>query len=620
MVVGGLYIRPHIKIDKINTMKIFGKYICTLLVLSLAFTACSDDDENVSGNIPEEYNAFVQLKKEDSLLKKVLQEGNSYIFQFETDTLTIPVHNVASVETDIEHWKTTLTLHDQSSIDIPTLGTSISAFINDIRVNPTGFNPLAVRIRLGLPCGGRIHAAVVPKEGSKTPVQEHLFDYTHESTQLVDVLGLYADYINKIELTFTDQAGNERAKTIVDAKTMPIETRGFLSFNVKTALPDRMEPGLNLVNSPGEGETDTSVPYMVDADGELRWILLLEKSELEHMGAQCGLHRMKNGNYITGDANFHRLIELDVLGNIVNKWDLKALGYSYHHEVMEEENGNLLITVSKDNAMLPNNEDARVLDHLVEFNPATSGITKEWDFITMLNSKRIVSVDSELPGAANYGQSEKNWLHNNGITEMGDDLLATARWQGIFKYTRDGNLKWVIAPHNDWGSSYQRYLLTPLDKNSQPITDVDVLNGQKSHPDFEWCWGVHCPVALPNGHIMAFDNGYCRNYIAKAFSEPGQYSRVVEYEINEKDRTIRQVWQYGKDRTDCYAAAMSGVQYLEKTGNRLFCPAMGNKLSDGTYGSRVIEIDPGTNEVVYELEIKGGTHHRANRISLYPEK
>lgn len=598
-------------------MKIAGKYTTLLLALLFVITAC--DDDKAPTETSEEYKTFLRLKQEDSLLKQVLQQEESYIFQFETDTLTIPVNDVIAVETDLEHWNTTLTLYNQSAINIPTLGTSIAAFVSDIRVNPSGFNPLAARIRLGLPCGGRIHAAVVPKEGSKTPVQEHLFDYTHESTQLIDVLGLYADYINKVELTFADKNGKERAKTIIDVKTAAIETRGFLSFNVVTAQVYKMEPGLNLVNSPGEGETDTSVPYMVDADGELRWILLLEKSELEHIGAQCGLHRMRNGNYITGDANYHRIIELDVLGNIVRKWDLKAYGYSYHHEIMEEGNGNFLITVSKNDAKLPNNEDVRVLDHIIEFNPETANIVKEWDIITMLDNNRIVSVDSELPGAASYGQSEKNWLHNNGITEMGEDLLATARWQGIFKYTRDGNLKWVIAPHNDWGNSYRQYLLTPLDKNSQPITDVDVLNGKKTHPDFEWCWGVHCPVSLPNGHIMAFDNGYCRNYVAKAFSEPGQYSRVVEYEINEKNKTIRQVWQYGKDRTDCYAAAMSGVQYLPNTGNRLFSPAMGNRLSDGTYGCRVIEIDPNTNEVVYELEIKGGTHHRANRISLYPQ-
>ena len=36
---------------------------------------------------------------------------------------------------------------------------------------------------------------------------------------------------------------------------------------------------MNLVNSPGQDETDTSIPYMIDADGEIRWILDWEKSD-----------------------------------------------------------------------------------------------------------------------------------------------------------------------------------------------------------------------------------------------------------------------------------------------------------------------------------------------------
>lgn len=601
-------------------MKIIRKYTFYLFITLLGLTACNDEeDDSIVIDTTKEKNEFMQLKADDSLLKNVEQKAGSYIFQFETDTLTIPEENILSIETDLEQWNTQVILADQSQIDIPTLGTSIDAFVSNIKLNPSGFNPLVARVRLALPCGGRIHASIVPKEGTKAPTLEHLFDYTHETTQLIDVLGLYADHINKIELTFTDKSGAPRAKTTVEIKTAPIETRGFKSIKVITAQVDKMEPGLNLVNSPGEGETDTSVPYMVDADGEVRWILLLEKSEVEHIGAHCGLHRMKNGNYITGDANFHRLVEFDLLGNIVRKWDLKGMGYSFHHEVFEDTNGKLIVAVTNNNAKLPDKQTTRIMDHVIEIDPETSTITQAWDFTTMLDQTRIVNVDQDIPGSALYGQSLANWVHNNGVTQMEDDLLATGRWQGVFRFTRNGQLKWIVAPHNDWNSSYQEYLLTPLDRNNEPITDPEVLNGKKSHPDFEWCWGVHCPVAMPNGHIMAFDNGYCRNYVPFQTNAPGQYSRAVEYEINEKNNTIRQVWQYGKERTDCYATHISGVQYLEKTDHRLFCPGMGTLLSDGTYGGHIIEIDPKTGEIIFELEVSGGTFHRANRISLYPE-
>lgn len=68
--------------------------------------------------------------------------------------------------------------------------------------------------------------------------------------------------------------------------------------------------------------------------------------------------------------------------------------------------------------------------------------------------------------------------------------------------------------------------------------------------------------------------------------------------------------------------AMSSVQYLEKTGNRLFCPGIATPLSNGAFGGRIIEINSETNEVVFELEIGtlGGTaFHRSYRMTLYPE-
>ena len=42
---------------------------------------------------------------------------------------------------------------------------------------------------------------------------------------------------------------------------------------------------------------------------------------------------------------------------------------------------------------------------------------------------------------------------------------------------------------------------------------------------------------------MAFDNGNFRHYEKEPL-----YSRVVEYNINETEMTIEQVWAYGQER------------------------------------------------------------------------
>ena len=117
-----------------------------------------------------------------------------------------------------------------------------------------------------------------------------------------------------------------------------------------------------------------------------------------------------------------------------------------------------------------------------------------------------------------------------------------------------------------------------------------------------------------------FDNGYGRNFVLSRFDDQSLYSRAVEYEVNEKQRTVRQVWQFGKEGGHkYYAPARSSVQYLPQTGNRLFCPGMSNALSDGSSGGRVVEIDPDTQQIVFELEISSAVYQRANRITLYPD-
>lgn len=57
---------------------------------------------------------------------------------------------------------------------------------------------------------------------------------------------------------------------------------------------------------------------------------------------------------------------------------------------------------------------------------------------------------------------------------------------------------------------------------------------------------------LPNGNITLFDNGN--------FHDP-QFSRAVEYELNEEDKTAALVWEY-RNSPDYYGAFMGNVQRL----------------------------------------------------------
>ncbi len=68
----------------------------------------------------------------------------------------------------------------------------------------------------------------------------------------------------------------------------------------------------------------------------------------------------------------------------------------------------------------------------------------------------------------------------------------------------------------------------------------------------------HAVRRIPNGHITMFDNG---NYHTPPFS------RAVEYELDETNRTATLVWQY-RNSPDLFGAAMGYVQRLDN-GNTL---------------------------------------------------
>lgn len=101
----------------------------------------------------------------------------------------------------------------------------------------------------------------------------------------------------------------------------------------------------------------------------------------------------------------------------------------------------------------------------------------------ILDSARYAATDPSLPGAS-FGQTQGNWAHHNAVQYWGDDIFASARFQGVFKYHRNGELAWIISPHKNWRREYNKYLLKPLDKNGNEITDPQVISGEKKQSGF----------------------------------------------------------------------------------------------------------------------------------------
>lgn len=591
------------------------------LLFAIGMISCSEESSDCSLAVQSVRTPV----DEGELLLEITDDNENYLLDFENKSVKLSKKLIENITIDSVRWKSTISFVDGTDYIVPTLGRSLESLITSITINPSGYNPLAAEALMNLPALGRIKVTVHSKENSSVPDVEYFFSSIEKKPRDHN-LGLYPSYNNQVTLIYTDKQGNERASSTIQVKTNSLNNI-FLPKNLNIVKADinKMEPGMTLVNSVGESGQDTAVPYMFDADGKIRWVLDWQNHpELNHVGIGLGLRRMKNGNYAAGDANNGQIVEVNILGELVNSWKTSDFGFSVHHDISVTPDQKILIAATKTDAKIADNSDVRIMDHIAELDPILGSVTNLWNLAQILDSSRIVF--SPVPEGEGYNdnnnkpQTKMNWCHNSGVTESADgSILISSRWQGFAKFTRAGNLKWIVSPHNAWKKQYEKYLLTPLDRNGNPITDPDVLNGKKTHPDFDWGWGIHCPIEMPNGHIMCFDNGYCRLY---NFVDAEKYSRVVEYEIDEQAMTIRQVWEYGKERgISCFSSHVSSVQYLEQTNNRLYCPGMNNQLSTG-YGGRVVEINPQTGEVVFEAEVHTTgfpAFYRANRISLYPE-
>ncbi|HSA34547.1 MAG TPA: aryl-sulfate sulfotransferase [bacterium] len=478
----------------------------------------------------------------------------------------------------------TITLNDNDKAPLAAVGTLSTDIPSVVRVTITA--------------GGESRIAEVPGD----PAVEHRFP----------VLGLFPGVKNSIAVTVRAPDGPwaaAGAPVTVDAPALPDD---LPPIDVTLNTPDRREQGwtlLNISHSTGTALVDFTYGCLIvalDMEGRVGWYF-------RDSGDCYGFGRFSDGRMFVQFTK--RIIALDMLGTVSAAWhpvgEVSSYTFSvpiavddFHHVVTELPSGNIAILANerRDITDWPTSEtdpDAPLADTGIRADEIVE-LTKEgtevgrWKLFDILDPYRLGYTSIRM---------FKQWSHANGLLydESDDSFIVSSRNQSVLlKLGRaDGQLKWLLGPHDNWKEPWSDLLLAPA---GEP---------------FAWNYYQHGPMLRADGSVLVFDNGAYRAFpYEPMFPADENWSRAAIFSVDETARTVTQVWEWGSDIGEkIYAPYLGNAAELPVTGNVLVVfggiihgpdgkPT--DDLLDCKVSARVIEVTrgEGASEKVFDLGIK----------------
>lgn len=472
-----------------------------------------------------------------------------------------------------------------------------------IKVNPYKNAPLTALMIFKTDQPAKVSYKVIGKT-YKTTITNSVKGY-HKNHQ-IPIIGLYADYKNKVEITLTTTSGKTKKKTFsIQTGKLP-ENITSTPIYLTNVNKEKMDIGNNKLTVLDRTSRQT---YAVDADGQVRWYYLRWN---EHIFEQ-----LNNGHLLlftkikSSDYRYNLLVETDYLGRIYNQYAFdKNMGNSYkrknskgisvvHHDVCELPNGNLLLTVDDGSKY--------VEDTLAELDRKTGKIVNVINFKNVFPKEMYAKSKLKAIDKANQGLGLIDWLHLNDVdydAKTGDILLSSRNQDMIWSMNyKTKKLNWIFTSKkaSTWPKKYRKYLL-------KPTAGTKYTGGQHALYLLKHN-GKNLDVLLYNNNI-AVTNG------DKTAS--GKYSAAVEYEINTSKKTIKQTWSFGEELGKANFTSVIGNAQRLSNGNTLV--DFGYKYNGSL--SNIIEVDKNNQEVFNLTTYNNASDktyvYRAYRMNFYP--
>lgn len=560
----------------------------------------------------------------------------------------------------------------------PHVSFATQGHIGEVIVNPYSIAPLTAIIRNG---GYELTEAtvrIVPKpQGQEIKYKVSRSELlTHAG---IPVFGLYPDYMNTVETTYTRKFHGKTEKFTDTYKiyAAPVyhEVSGSPGLHhnmfetkvtkVDAKFSDRLYLVNNLMqqyakatravwNNPMGGAMEWNFypqNAIIDTKGEVRWYMHVEPiynvETIYHSGVMMGFQQDEDGNLTWGYGQ--RYVKYDLMGREIYNRRL-PVGYSdFSHSLDNAQNGHSFIRVaSSDHRRADGKRVHTVRDVIAEIDQ-NGKVVDEWRLWEILDPYRdnvmkvldqgavCLNIDASQAGktmsAADLAKLEtsdkfgdivgtgegRNWAHVNSVDydPADDSIIISSRHQSaVIKIGRDKAVKWILSAPNGWNDQLKGKVLTPVDAGGKPIT----CRIGRCEGEFDWTWTQHTgwkvdELSEPGVTVLTVFD----NGDGRAFQQPEnaaeKYSRAVMYRIDEKKGTVEQIWEYGKKRGHELYSAITSSVEYQADHDSIVVYWASRKLAEG--GEPILtEFKRGGQEPVFEMALKGTMGYRAVVIDV----
>ena len=423
--------------------------------------------------------------------------------------------------------------------------------IGEVITNPYKIAPLTAVIKNGGYQLKDVTVRIVPKPNGQE-IKYKVSDTALRTHAGIPVFGLYADYNNTVEVSYTIVDGQKTKR--VENEKYGIYTPGIFTetngtraqhhamfdtevkkvdpefsdrlYFINNFLPTGGKLGRVVWNNPMGGALQWNYypqNAIIDTKGEVRWYMFVppiyDEENIYRAGFMVGFHQTENGLITFGYGQ--RYAKMDLLGREVYNRRLPAGYADFSHALDPAQNGHTFLRVSSADYRRPDgkrvhtvrdviievDEDGNVVDDFRLFeilDPYRDNVIKAMDQGAVclnidaaksgqtLTSEDLVKMDKD----DNFGDiagvgAGRNWAHVNSVDydPTDDSIIISSRHQSaLIKIGRDKKVKWIMGSPEGWKGEFASKVLKPVDK------DGKALKCEKSKcegTDFDWTWTQH---------------------------------------------------------------------------------------------------------------------------------